>query len=397
MSTHAAELEDSETQAEFRHEVRAHLESISADAPAIGDESGSVEERRAWQRHLAEGGLVGVTWPAEHGGRGLGPLEQMIVDQELEAAGLPGILDFIGVGMLGPALIAHGTEAQKERHLSPLLHADEVWCQLFSEPAAGSDLAGIRTKAKQNGGEGWTISGQKVWTTNAQFASFGMLLARTDSSQPKHKGLTMFIVPMEAEGVEVRPLRQINGDAHFNEVFLDGVEVPADAVVGGPGGGWGVALTVLMFERMAISSHARSFGVELGPLAEEVKAAGAAEDPLLRRRFAELAVDLLALGAATKETLAGLQAGIAPGPEAGLEKITLVESTIAAGELGVDLLGPEALEPGSRWSEITCFAPGLRSAGGTNEILANTIGERVLGLAPEPRPDKGVPFEELPG
>ncbi len=389
-------VEDSEEQAEFRREVRAHLDSIAAEAPPGAAEEAPVEERRAWQRKLAEGGLVGVSWPREHGGRGLGPIEQLIVDQELERAGLPGILDFIGVGMLGPAMIAHADEAQQGRYLGPLLHADEVWCQLFSEPAAGSDLAGIRTKARERDGGGWKIDGQKVWTTNAQFASFGMLLARTDPSAAKHKGLTMFIVPMESPGLEVRPLRQINGDSHFNEVFLDGVELSGDAVIGGVGNGWKVALTVLMFERMAISGHARGFGIELDPLLEAVREAGAAGDPLVRRRLAEIAVELLALEAAASETLVGLQSGIAPGPEAGLVKMTLVEATVSAGELGADLFGPAALEPGSRWSELTAFAPGLRSAGGSNEILANTIGERVLGLPPEPRLDKDVPFEELP-
>jgi alkylation response protein AidB-like acyl-CoA dehydrogenase len=390
-------VEDTESQAEFRRETRAYLESIAGQAPSVDGDAGDVDERRAWQRKLAEGGLVGVTWPAEHGGRGLGPIEQLIVEQELERAELPGILDFIGVGMLGPAMIAHGSDAQKERYLGPLLHADEVWCQLFSEPAAGSDLAGIRTKATQPEGGGWTITGQKVWTTNAQFAAFGMLLARTDASEVKHKGLTMFIVPMDSAGIDVRPLRQINGEAHFNEIFLDGVKLPDDAVVGGVGNGWKVALTVLMFERLAISGHARGFGVGITPLIEAVKEAGATQDPVVRRRFADLAVDLLALSAASTETLLGLQSGIAPGPEAGLDKITLVEATTAAGELGADLFGPAALEPGSKWAEVAAFAPGLRSAGGSNEILANTIGERVLGLPPEPRADKGVPFEELPG
>src|SRR5262245_6374231 len=295
-------VEDTDKQAEFRGEVRSYLESIAAGAPSTNGEEGDVDERRAWQRKLAEGGLVGVAWPAQHGGRGLGPIEQMIVDQELERAELPGILDFIGVGMLGPAMIAHASEEQKQRYLAPLLHADEVWCQLFSEPAAGSDLAGIRPKARQNDDGGWSITGQKVWTTNAQFASYGMLLARTDPSVVKHKGLTMFIVPMDSEGIDVRPLRQINGDAHFNEVFLDGVELPEDAVVGGVGNGWGVALTVLMFERLAISGHARAFGIELAPMVAAVTEAGAADDAIVRRRLADLAADLLALGAASNET-----------------------------------------------------------------------------------------------
>jgi alkylation response protein AidB-like acyl-CoA dehydrogenase len=240
------DLDDTPEQAEFRARAREWLAAHRDEAPP---RSGSHEDeawigaRRAWQRRLAEAGLAGVTWPVEYGGQGLGPIEQVTANQEISRAGVPGILDVIGVGMLGPCLIAHGTEAQKTGHLGPLLHADEVWCQLFSEPAAGSDLAGIHTRAQQQDDGRWILNGQKVWTTNAQFASFGLLLARTDPDVPKHKGLTMFIVPMDAPGVTVRGLRQISGEAEFNEVFLDDVTLEADAVVGGVGNGWGTALT----------------------------------------------------------------------------------------------------------------------------------------------------------
>ena len=188
------------------------------------DDTRYVNARRAWQRKLAEAGMAGVTWPTEYGGRGLGPIEQVTVNQEIGKANVPGILDVIGIGMLGPCLIAHGTEEQKGRYLGPMLHGDEVWCQMFSEPAAGSDLAAVQTRARQNDDGTWTLNGQKVWTTNAQFASFGLLLARTDPDVPKHKGLTMFIVPMDAQGVMVRGLRQISGEAEFNEVFFDDVD-----------------------------------------------------------------------------------------------------------------------------------------------------------------------------
>src|SRR5207248_10895349 len=197
---------------------------------------------------LAEAGLAGITWPKELGGQGLGPIEQVTANQEIGAAGVPGILDVIGVGMLGPTIIAHGTDEQKARYLGPMLHGDEVWCQLFSEPAAGSDLAGIQSRAREDDG-GFLLNGQKVWTTNAQFASFGLLLARTDADVPKHKGLTMFVVPMDAEGATVRGLRQISGEAEFNEVFFDDVRLEPDATVGPVNGGWGVAMTTLMFER----------------------------------------------------------------------------------------------------------------------------------------------------
>src|SRR5205807_4010389 len=206
----AVDLKDTAEQAAYRERVRTWLEEHRAEAPAlrgedaIEDEDERIAAHRAWQRRLAEAGFVGITWPEEYGGQGLGPLEQVIFNQELNRLGLPGIIDTIGVGMLGPTIIAHGSEEQKQRYLAPMLHADEVWCQLFSEPAAGSDLAGIRARTRRDDGGAWRLSGQKVWTTNAQFAAFGLLLARTDADVPKHKGLTMFVVPMDAEGVTVR-------------------------------------------------------------------------------------------------------------------------------------------------------------------------------------------------
>ena len=190
---------------------------------AIEDEDEIIAARRVWQGKLAEGGLAGVVWPKEYGGQGRGPIEQVISNQEIARAQVPGILDAIGVGMLGPTIIAHGDEDQKSRYLGPMLHGDEVWCQLFSEPAAGSDLAAVQTRARLLQDGSWRLTGQKVWTTNAQFASYGLLLARTDADVPKHKGLTMFIVPIDAPGVTVRGLRQISGEAEFNEVFFDDV------------------------------------------------------------------------------------------------------------------------------------------------------------------------------
>ncbi len=204
------DLNDTPELAEHRAKVRAWLEEHKDEAPdnagaAQLDEDDAIAARRAWQARLTEGGLNGTTWPAEFGGQGLGPLHQVVTNQEIGAAGVPGILDVIGVGMLGPTIIAHGAQEQKERYLLPMLRGDEVWCQLFSEPAAGSDLAAVQTRAKRTE-NGWVLNGQKVWTTNAQFAQYGLILARTDADVPKHKGLTMFIVPMDAEGVTVRPL-----------------------------------------------------------------------------------------------------------------------------------------------------------------------------------------------
>ena len=392
------DLNDTPEQAAYRAEARAWLDQHKAQAPprsGSSEDPSYIDARRSWQRSLAEAGLAAVTWPVDVGGRGLGPIEQVTVNQEISRAQVPGILDVIGIGMLGPCLIAHGSEAQKSRYLGPMLHGDEVWCQLFSEPGAGSDLAAVQTRAR-NGGDGtWTLNGQKVWTTNAQFASFGLLLARTDADVPKHKGLTMFIVPMEGDGVTVRGLRQISGEAEFNEVFFDDLVLDEDAVVGGVGNGWGTALTVLMYERLTIGFGSESFGSPTR-LAETMAAdAGARSDADARRRLGEVITDLLAVRFNGYRALTALARGQIPGPEAGLAKVTMVNAAISATDLGADIVGPDALGPESDWSYLISFLPGLKSAGGTESILRNTIGERVLGLPPEPRLDKGVPFSEL--
>jgi alkylation response protein AidB-like acyl-CoA dehydrogenase len=392
------DLNDTPEQAEYREKVQTWLKEHKDEAPprqGSYEDSAYIDARRAWQRKLAEAGLAGVTWPKEYGGQGLGPIEQVTVNQEISAAQAPGIIDVIGIGMLGPCLIAHGSEEQKSRHLGPMLHGDEVWCQLFSEPAAGSDLAAIQTKARQNEDGSWTLNGQKVWTTNAQFAAFGLLLARTDPDVPKHKGLTMFIVPMDAEGVTVRGLRQISGEAEFNEVFFDDVRLEEDAVVGGVGNGWGTALTVLMFERLTIGFGSENYGSS-ARLAETIAGDVAARrDSGIRQHFGEIISELLAVRFNGYRALTMLQRGQIPGPEAGLAKVTLVNAGIAATDLGADIVGPDALSDESEWSYLISFLPGLKSAGGTEQILRNTIGERVLGLPPEPRLDKGVPFSEL--
>jgi alkylation response protein AidB-like acyl-CoA dehydrogenase len=393
------DLNDTPEQAAYREQVRAWLDQNVSHAPATrgrGDEEGAVEAHRAWQRKLAEGGYVGVTWPAEHGGQGKGPLHQVVINQEIARAGVPGILDAIGVGMLGPTIIAHGTDEQKQRYLAPMLHGDEVWCQLFSEPAAGSDLAGIQSRAKRQDDGSWRLSGQKVWTTNAHFAAYGLLLARTDPDAHKHKGLTMFIVPMDAEGVTIRPLRQISGEPEFNEVFFDDVRLEPGSEVGQVNGGWSVALTTLMFERLTIGAGSEGMGYRADRFAKAIADDPvAAKDPEVRARFGELAAELLALRFTGYRLLTAISRGQIPGPEAGMGKITAVNGAIAAGELIADVLGPDALKPETEWSYLISFLPGLKSAGGTEEILRNTVGERVLGLPPEPRLDKGIPFSEL--
>ena len=395
------DLNDTPELAEYRAKVRAWLEEHRDEAPVnAGASQVEGEEviaaRRAWQAKLTEGGLNGVTWPAEYGGQGLGPLHQVVVNQEIQRAGVPGILDVIGVGMLGPTIIAHGTEDQKHRYLGPMLTGEEVWCQLFSEPAAGSDLAGIQTRARGGDG-GWVLNGQKVWTTNAQISAYGLILARTNPDVPKHKGLTMFIVPMDAEGVTVRPLRQISGDAHFNEVFFDDVRLDEDAVVGQVDGGWATALTTLLFERVTIGLGGEGFGWRSDRFAAALlRDEAAARDPEVRHRLGEIATDFLALRYTGYRMLSALNRGQAPGPEGGLAKVTTIKAAIEAGDLLADTLGPEALsDEEDGFAKLISDLPGLKSAGGTEEILRNMVGERVLGLPPEPRLDKGVPFSEL--
>lgn len=396
------DLDDTQEQADYRAQVRSWLDEHKSEAPvldgpdAIKDEDEVIAARRAWQGKLAEGGLAGVTWPKDFGGQGLGPIEQVICNQEIAKAKVPGILDAIGVGMLGPTIIAHGTDEQKTRYLGAMLHGDEVWCQLFSEPAAGSDLAAVQTRARQQDDGSWRISGQKVWTTNAQFASYGLLLARTDADVPKHKGLTMFIVPIDAPGVTVRGLRQISGEAEFNEVFFDDLAVDSDAVVGGVGNGWGTALTTLMFERVTIGLGSEGMGYNSNRFAEAIASdADARRDSEVRHQLGEIASELLAVRFTGYRTLSALQKGQIPGPESGLAKITIVSGAIKAGDLIADVLGPDALADDDQWAYMISFLPGLKSAGGTEEILRNTIGERVLGLPPAPRLDKGIPFSEL--
>ena len=396
------DLNDTPEQAEYRAQIRAWLDEHKAQAPvimgdgALTDPDEILAARRAWQGRLAEGGLAGATWPKEYGGQGVGPIEGVIVSQEMRRARVPGILDVIGVGMLGPTIIAHGSDEQKSRYLGPMLHGDEVWCQLFSEPAAGSDLAAVQTRAKQNDDGTWTLNGQKVWTTNAQFAAYGLLLARTNVDVAKHKGMTMFIVPMDGDGVTIRGLRQISGESEFNEVFFDDVTIPADSVVGGVDNGWGVGLTTLMFERLTIGLGSEGFGYNGDRFSRAIAADEAAvKDSDVRHQLGEIAAELEAIRWTGYRLISDLQGGQIPGPEFGLAKVTTVNNAVKAGDLIADVLGPEVLAEDDEWAYMISFLPGLKSAGGTEEILRNTIGERVLGLPPEPRLDKGIPFSEL--
>jgi alkylation response protein AidB-like acyl-CoA dehydrogenase len=387
-------LDDTPAQAAFRARARAWLEQHASESPAPtrGLHVDDPAPYRAWQGKLARAGLVGVSWPAEFGGAGLGPTEELIAGEEITRAGCSQIIDHIAIGELGPTIISWGTPEQKQRYVAPMLHGEEGWCQLFSEPAAGSDLAGITTRARQTEA-GWVLSGQKVWTTLAQFADFGLLLARTDPDVPKHRGLSMFIVDMHAPGVTIRPLRLMSGSAPFNEIFFDDVELPADAVVGPVDGGWNVSITTLMYERLMALTAFELLAPPPEQMLRPLVGHDALHDGRVRRQIAELTVDRLALRWSGFKALSDLQDGRLPSPEAGLGKIGVVEAGRKAAALIAEVLGPDAFD--AEWGELAAEMPGMRSAGGTDEILRNTIGERVLGLPPEPRVDKDVPFSEL--
>ncbi|MCZ7528794.1 MAG: acyl-CoA dehydrogenase family protein [Acidimicrobiia bacterium] len=385
----------------FRRHVREWLARHAprpGQRPPPGDEIERLDRARRMQAALHDAGLVGITWPVEWGGRGLTRREQLVVAEESAAYELGTSVFAIGLGMCGPTVLAHGTDAQRRRYLRPLLRGEEIWCQLFSEPGAGSDVASLRTRAVRDG-EAWRVDGQKVWTSGAQHCTFGLLLARTDPDVPKHEGLTMFVVDMRAPGVTVRPLRQMSGESHFNEVFLD--DVRTDEVVGPIGEGWPVARTTLMNERVSVSGGTTGTGTSADALVRLAQGGDRASDPLVRQALAEVWIREKTLHYVRERVRAAARAGLAPGPEGSVAKLASSDLAQRAASLAVALQGPGALawdptdERGERWSRRVCAAPGASIGGGTDEILRNLVGERVLGLPREPAVDRDVPFRDL--
>ncbi|MEA2484158.1 MAG: hypothetical protein QOC55_2105, partial [Thermoleophilaceae bacterium] len=288
------DLSLSPSETAFRDELREWLESNNPGAAPRGDDD-AFEFARAWQRKLNAGGWTGLSWPKEYGGRGATLIEQAIFNEEIARIGAPSPANVLGLVMGGPVVITHGSDEQKQRYLEPILTGDEIWCQGFSEPESGSDLASLKTRAVKSNGE-WLVTGQKVWTTYAHKAKWCMLVARTDFDAPKHKGLTYFLMDMEQEGVTVRPLRQITGEAEFNELFLEDARIPDENVIGGVGNGWQVALTTLMFERAGLGGAAAiSIKVALGQLMELARERGLDQDPIVRQKIAELYINAEAL------------------------------------------------------------------------------------------------------
>ena len=301
----------------------------------------------------------------------------------------------IGLGIFGPTLVACGTAAQSERHLRPIAAGTEIWCQLFSEPEAGSDLANLGARAERDGDE-WVLNGQKVWSSRAAYSQFGFLLARTDPSVPKHRGITAFILDMAAPGVEVRPLQQMNGDRHFSEVFLDGVRIPDANRISEAGDGWRVALVALGYERGGVGTRhgGGATGERIVELAKATRGSGAAP---LRQRLARLATAAEAAGWTAERAAARARAGEPPGPEGSGGKIRWADHLKATGNLAKDLQGASGMLVDDEWHPIFLTGPSMSIRGGTDEIQRNIVGERALGLPPEPRVDKDIPYSRSQG
>jgi alkylation response protein AidB-like acyl-CoA dehydrogenase len=407
------DIDDTPEEAAFRAEARAWLEVNALpkghpDDFSLGlwtdayDEDTYIERCRAWQRCLYDAGWAGITWPKEHGGRGGRAIEQVIFNQEQARFGVSNAAFMISVGMAGPTILAHGTDEQRDRFLGPMLRGDELWCQLFSEPGAGSDLANLTTRAERDGDE-WVVNGQKVWTSSPDRARWGMLLARTDWDVPKHKGISYFLLDMKAPGIDMRPLRQMTGESHFSEVFLDDVRIPAGDLLGGQGSGWVVAQTTLNSERSSIAGGTGATPAGLIDLARQF---GRADDPMLRQAIVTAHVRSELLRFLRYRSQTALSQGRRPGSEASVMKLAFARYMKAITETAMAVQGPagmivgdgrrhDGLAADTMWLRRFLHSPSLRIAGGSDQVQGNIIGERALGLPGEPRTDKDVPFREL--
>ncbi len=403
------DFNDTPAEAEYRAQVRAWLADAAADYSQPrehADSAAFVAESKTWQAKKYAAGYTGITWPKAFGGQGLGPMQSIIYSQEEGRYHAPTGLYSIGLGMCIPTVFSHGSQDMIDRYVAEALRGEKVWCQLFSEPSAGSDLAGIRTKAVRDGdGEDadWIIDGQKVWTTNAHLSDYGIIVTRTDPNVPKHKGLTMFIVDMHAPGVEARPLKQMSGGSDFNEVFFTGVRVMDSHRLGAVGDGWKAALTTLMNERLAVGGkprHAPGYAT-LMKLAKGVEApnGGAAIDASdVRQRIAASYIADEGIKLTQMRALSALSKGAMPGPEQSISKVVVAKTMQEMAAFALDLAGGDGFVTEGADPEIErlqgsyMWSAGLRIAGGTDEILRNIIAERVLGLPGDLRPDKNLPF-----
>jgi alkylation response protein AidB-like acyl-CoA dehydrogenase len=399
-------FDDTPEEAAYRSKISAWLATAAADyrEPITG---GNVVARaKAWQTVKYSAGYVGITWPKALGGQGATPMQQIIFNQEESKYHVPTGLYAIGLGMCIPTVFTHGQPEVVARYLEPAMRGDEVWCQLFSEPSAGSDLAGIRTKAERDGDD-WVINGQKVWTSGAQHSDFGIVVTRTDPSAPKHKGLTMFIVNMKDPGIEVRPIKQMAGSSEFNEVFFTDVRVNDSHRLGEVGDGWKVSLTTLMHERVAVGGKpATAPGVkEMIELAKAIdtQEGNALEQSHVRQKIADVYIQDRGIALTRMRTISALSSGRTPGPESSISKVVVAKMMQDMGSFAADMAEGAGLIQGdqdalphlAKLQQTYLYSAGLRIAGGTDEILRNIIAERVLGLPGDKRPDKNIPFNEL--
>ena len=398
------DFNDTSEEARFRGEAAAWLAENAPTDEAFRALS-PLEQAKQWQKCKYDAGWACIGWAPEFGGRGASPIEEVIWRQEESRYDLPASFFLIGQGMIGPTLMAWASFEDKARYLPPLASGEEVWCQLFSEPAGGSDLAALRTRAERDG-EDWVINGQKIWTSGAHYSDYGVVVVRTDPTVAKHKGLSYFYVDMKAPGVEIKPIKQLTGDSDFNEVYFTDVRVSDSQRLGEVGQGWQVSLTTLMNERAAIGSSFGQMDVSLAlSVAQEVEIDGhpALKDAAVRTKIANWYVQESGLKYTGYRSLTALSRGALPGPENSIGKLVGAPKMQAMSSYLMDLLGAsgaiadEALATKAGIIQRAYMgAPGLRIAGGTDEIMANIIAERVLGLPQEPRLDKGIPFNEVP-
>jgi len=398
------DFNDTPEEARFREEAATWLAENAPNDDAFRALT-PLEQAKQWQKQKYDAGWACIGWAPEFGGRGASPIEEVIWRQEESQYDLPANFFLIGQGMIAPTLMAWARDEDKARYLPPLASGEEVWCQLFSEPAGGSDLAALRTRAERDGDE-WVINGQKIWTSGAHFSDYGVIVVRTDPTVPKHKGLSYFYVDMKAPGVEIKPIKQLTGDSDFNEVYFNDVRVSDQQRLGEVGQGWQVSLTTLMNERAAIGGGFGQMDVALAmAVAQKVEIDGrpALEDASVRARLANWYVQESGLRYTGYRSLTALSRGALPGPENSIGKLVGAPKMQAMSSYLMDLLEASgAITDESLATEAGIIqraymgAPGLRIAGGTDEIMANIIAERVLGLPQEPRLDKGIPFNEVP-
>jgi alkylation response protein AidB-like acyl-CoA dehydrogenase len=412
------DFRDSAEDAAFRTEVREWLDGNVAlkdpdddrEAPMFTDSPErveSIEAQQAWQKKLYDAGWGVLTWPEAYGGRDATPMQNFIFREELQRYDVPSTeIYLVPHGMVGPTIITHGTDEQKTRWIPKMAEGSEIWCQLWSEPNAGSDLASLQSKCERDTSSGdWVLNGQKVWTTGAQWSRWGLIIVRTDTSVPKHRGLTVFVVDMHAPGVNIVPLRQITGGADFNEVFFDDVVIPDDQRIGDINDGWRVAMTTLMFERYAVGTGGSGEGMvrPLVKLAKRLPRNGgqAIDDAHVRQEIANAYVKAKLLTLTGYRSLTKIAKGGAPGAEGSIMKLVRTGLLYDVADIGTDLLGlagalmpPYAADDGL-WALNFVGSPGAKIGGGTDEIMRNIIGERVLGLPKEPQVDRDAAFRDL--